>query len=85
MVNVKFYLDKADKSKHFPIHLVLRQKDVQVKVSTGEKVLKKDWDAKNQNVKEIEYTHKTINKFLTFLLINLGFRMAVWLNVFAKP
>ena len=67
MVNVKFYLDKADKSKHFPIHLVLRQKDVQVKVSTGEKVMKKDWDAKNQNVKESEYTHKSINKFLTFL------------------
>ena len=54
MVNVKFYLDKADKSKHFPIHLVIRQKDVQVKVATGEKVLKKDWDAKNQLVKETE-------------------------------
>lgn len=67
MVNVKFYLDKADKSKHFPIHLVLRQKDVQVKVSTGEKVMRKDWDPKNQNVKETEYTHKSINKFLTFL------------------
>ena len=67
MVNVKFYLDKADKSKHFPIHLVLRQKDVQVKVATGEKVLKKDWDAKNQLVKETEYTYKSINKFLLFL------------------
>ena len=67
MVNVKFYLDKADKSKHFPIHLVIRQKDVQVKVATGEKVLKKDWDAKNQLVKETEYTHKSINKFLAFL------------------
>ena len=61
MVNVKFYLDKADKSKHFPIHLVLRQKDVQVKVATGEKVLKKDWDAKNQLVKETEYTYKSIS------------------------
>lgn len=67
MVNVKFYLDKADKSKHFPIHLVLRQKDVQVKVATGEKVLKKDWDAESQLVKETEYTHKSINKFLLFL------------------
>lgn len=67
MVNVKFYLDKADKSKYYPIHLVLRQKDVQVKVATGEKVLKKDWDAKNQLVKETEYTHKSINKFLLFL------------------
>lgn len=67
MVNVKFYLDKADKSNHFPIHLVIRQKDVQVKVATGEKVLKKDWDAKNQLVKDTEDTHKSINKFLLFL------------------
>lgn len=67
MVNVKFYLDKADKSKNFPIHLVIRKKDVQVKVATGEKILKKDWDAKNQTVKESEHTHKTINKFLSFL------------------
>lgn len=67
MVNVKFYLDKADKSKYFPIHLVIRKKDAQVKVATGEKVLRKDWDAKNQIVKESEYTHKSINKFLSFL------------------
>ncbi len=67
MINVKFYLDKADKSKRFPIHLVIRQKDVQVKVATGEKILKKDWDNKNQIVKESEYTHKSINKFLSFL------------------
>ena len=67
MINVKFYLDKADKSKRFPIHLVLRKKDVQVKVATGEKILKKDWDNKNQVVKESEYKHKSINKFLLFL------------------
>ena len=67
MINVKFYLDKADKSKRFPIHLVIRQKDVQVKVATGEKILKKDWDNKNQVVKDSEYTHKSINKFLSFL------------------
>jgi DNA (cytosine-5)-methyltransferase 1 len=67
MISVKFYLDKADKSKKFPIHLVIRQKDVQVKVATGEKILKKDWDGKKQIVKESEYAHKTINKFLSFL------------------
>jgi DNA (cytosine-5)-methyltransferase 1 len=67
MINVKFYLDKADKSKRFPIHLVIRQKDVQVKVATGEKILKKDWDSKNQVVKDSEYTYKSINKFLSFL------------------
>jgi DNA (cytosine-5)-methyltransferase 1 len=67
MINVKFYLDKADKSKNYPIHLVLRQKDVQIKVATGEKIMKKDWDNKNQTVKETEYRHKSINKFLNFL------------------
>ena len=67
MINVKFYLDKADKSKRFPIHLVLRQKDLQIKVATGEKIMKKDWDNKNQLVKETEYCHKSINKFLNFL------------------
>lgn len=67
MINVKFYLDKADKSKRFPIHLVLRQKDLQIKVATGEKIMKKDWDNINQLVRNTEYSHKSINKFLTFL------------------
>jgi DNA (cytosine-5)-methyltransferase 1 len=67
MISIKYYLDKADKSTRFPIHLVIRQKDVQVKVATGEKILKKDWDNKNQVVKESEFSHKAINKFLCFL------------------
>ena len=67
MINVKFYLDKADKSKRFPIHLVLRQKDLQIKVATGEKIMKKDWDSSNQLVLETEYSYKSINKFLKFL------------------
>jgi DNA (cytosine-5)-methyltransferase 1 len=67
MINVKFYLDKADKSRNFPIHLVLRQKDVKVKVSTGEKILKDDWDNQNQMVKSTDPHHKSINKFLNFL------------------
>ncbi len=71
MINVKFYLDKADKSKRFPIHLVIRQKEVQVKVATGEKILKKDWDNRNQIVKESEYKHKSINKFLSFLKLEV--------------
>jgi DNA (cytosine-5)-methyltransferase 1 len=66
MVNVKFYLDKVDKSKKYPIHLVLRQKDIQIKVSTGQKILKKDWDNTNQLVEEKEYCHKSINRFLNF-------------------
>ncbi len=67
MLNVKFYLDKADKSKQFPIHLVLRKKNVQIKVATGEKIKKKDWNNVNQCVKETEYRYKSINKFLSFI------------------
>ena len=67
MVSVKFYLDKADKNKRSPIHLVLRQKEIQIKVATGEKICKKDWDTKNQKVKDSEYRHNSINKFLEFL------------------
>ena len=67
MINVKYYLDKADKSKRCPIHLVIRQKDVQIKVSTGEKVFKKDWDSSNQLVLDSEYNFKSVNKFLCFL------------------
>lgn len=67
MISVKFYLDKADKNKLFPIHLVLRQKEAQVKVATGEKIKKKDWDNTSQSVKDSCYNHKGINKFLSFL------------------
>lgn len=67
MVSVKFYLDKADKNKRSPIHLVLRQKEVQIKVATGEKICKKDWDNKNQKVMDSEYRHNSINKFFEFL------------------
>lgn len=68
MINVKFYLDKADKNLLSPIHLVLRKTGSEpVKVSIGEKVGKKDWDNTNQLVKETEYRHKSINKFLTFI------------------
>ncbi|MBL0330090.1 MAG: DNA cytosine methyltransferase [Bacteroidetes bacterium] len=68
MANVKYYLDsKADKNRLYPIHLVIRQKETQVKVSTGEKIKKKDWDNKNQKVKDSEYSYKSINNFLSFI------------------
>lgn len=67
MINVKFYLDKADKSERSPIHLVIRQKDVNIKVATGQKVYIKDWDSKKQQVKGTESSHHSINKFLLFL------------------
>lgn len=67
MITVKFYLDKPDKNKLCPIHLVLRQKDAQVKVAIGEKIKKKDWDGVTQTVRETFYSHVSINKYLSFL------------------
>lgn len=67
MIKIKFYLDKADKSERSPIHLVIRQKDVNIKVATGEKVMSKDWDANKQEVKNSEYANVYINKYLSFL------------------
>lgn len=67
MVSVKFYLDKADKFNYCPIHLVIRQKDVKIKVSTGEKVLKESWNGHNQEVNASDCNSVAINKFLIFL------------------
>lgn len=67
MISIKFYLDKAGKTEHSPIHLVIRSRDVQVKVSTGEKVLRCDWDAKGQFVRDSDARHSAINRFLSFL------------------
>jgi DNA (cytosine-5)-methyltransferase 1 len=67
MVHVKFYLDKADKNNYYPIHLVIRKKEVQVKVATGEKIRKDDWDNTTQVVQETDCQYKSINKFLSFL------------------
>lgn len=67
MLKVKFYLDKPDKHELFPIHLCLRQKGVNIKVATGEKVKQKDWDGPSQTVKESDGNHKGVNKFLSFL------------------
>lgn len=67
MINVKFYLDKADKNRLYPIHLFIREKGKQIKVALGEKIKKKDWDSKNQLVLDTCYEHKSINKYLNFI------------------
>lgn len=67
MVNVKYYLDKVDKNNFSPIHLRVTKNGVQIKVATGEKIKKRDWDNANQLVKETEYRHNSLNKFLNFL------------------
>lgn len=67
MVNVKFYLDKADKNRLYPIHLFIREKGKQIKVALREKIKKKDWDSKNQMVLDTCFEHKSINKYLNFI------------------
>jgi DNA (cytosine-5)-methyltransferase 1 len=71
MTTAKFYLDKADKNKLYPIHLVVRQKQAKVKVSIGEKIKKKDWDNLTQSVKSSCYNYKSINKFISFLKVEI--------------
>lgn len=67
MINVKFYLDKSDKTERSPIHLVIRQKDLQLKIATGQKIFKEHWDSKRHIAKSSDYNHKEINRFLNFL------------------
>lgn len=68
MISVNFYLDgKADKSGLIPIHLVIRQKEAKIKVSTGEKISKDHWDSNSQCVKEIDEDAQSINKYLSLL------------------
>lgn len=72
MVSVKFYLDgKADKNGFNPIHLVIRQKEAKIKVSTGEKVLKADWDGDAQKVVDSVATAPVVNKYLSFLKLEV--------------
>ena len=67
MTHVKFYLDKADKNWLCPIHLFIRQKNLQIKIAIGVKIKKKEWDAKKQFVKEECYNQKYINSYIDFL------------------
>ena len=71
MLKVKFYLDKADKSTKSPIHLVIRKNKIQIKVATGEKVLKECWDSEAQAVKMEDERHFEVNRFLNFLKLEV--------------
>jgi len=68
MPTINFYLDtKYDKNFYYPIHLVIRQKQIKIKVAIGEKIKKKDWNPKSQCSNETEYRFKSINAYLYFL------------------
>jgi len=67
MISIKYCLDKANKNDWSSIHLVISEKNIKIKIATGEKTLRKDWDDKNFEVLPINPNYKTINKFLSFL------------------
>ena len=68
MLKPSFYLDtKSDKRQGYPIHLLIRQKGTQVKVSIGEKIKAKDWDKKSQSAKSSYNSHKFLNRYIQFL------------------
>lgn len=67
MITVNYYLDKEDKNKLSPVHLVIRQKSNKVKVATGVKIKKDDWDPGTQVVKNSNPDYAGINKYLSFL------------------
>ncbi len=46
---------------------MLREKQVKIKVAIGEKVKKKDWDPKNQRVKDSCYEHESLNAYIKYL------------------
>jgi DNA (cytosine-5)-methyltransferase 1 len=68
MLKPNFYLDsKSDKRHGYPIHLVIRQKGTQVKVSIGEKIKAKYWDKKNQAARPSYIDHKSLNRYIKYL------------------
>lgn len=67
MATVNFYLDKVDKQGLAPIHLRINCDGVQVKVSTGKKVVKADFDKNSQEVNSSNKDAQAINGYLTYL------------------
>lgn len=67
MATINFYLDKPDKKGFSPIHLRINCNSEQVKLSTGEKIKQKDFNKKNQSVKENVERATEINYYLSYL------------------
>ena len=82
MATINYYLDKADKKGYSPIHLRINCNGDQIKVSTGSKAKREDFDKNTQKVKDSEPTHIELNYYLDFLkeradeLINNSYKKA---------
>lgn len=72
MPTINFNLDtNHDKNFLYPIYLVVREKAVKIKGVVGEKVKRKDWDIRNQRVKDSCYQHISINRYLHYLRVEI--------------
>lgn len=67
MATINFYLDKPDKKGHAPIHLRINCNGSQIKLATGQKILKEYFDKKNQRALNYSAETAEINHYLDFL------------------
>lgn len=67
MATINFYLDKPDKKGHAPIHLRINCNGSQIKLATGQKILKEHFDKKNQRALNYSAETAEINHYLDFL------------------
>ena len=83
MATTNLYLDKADRKGQSPIFLVYNYNRKKFKYFTGEKIIEKAWDSKDQIVKRNYTGHAEINRNLEILLDKLKkiIRDATFLNI----
>ncbi|CAG5081428.1 DNA cytosine methyltransferase [Parvicella tangerina] len=67
MATINFYLDKADKKGFSPIHLRINCGGKQIKISTGEKIMSKDFDKDKQLAKPSYEKSMELNHYLNYL------------------
>ncbi len=67
MATINFYLDKTNKKGQAPIHLRINCNGNQLKLSTGQKILPKQFNKKTQRVSGYNEAAIFINHYLNFL------------------
>lgn len=69
---VKFFLKEPNSSKETLIYAILNFQNQQLKLSTGKKILPKNWDSGNQKTKRGVSGEKEINERLNYFSTNLN-------------
>lgn len=67
MATINFYLDKPDKKGLAPIHLRINCNGSQIKLATGQKISKENFDKQTQRSSNNSSEANEINHYLTFL------------------